>query len=188
MSGSANNQPTMIALNPYYQKTMGSEIISFSDIYMINEHYGCNDRCNKTTSAKCEYEGYPHPRNCSICICPSGYGGALCNQRPPGCGKILVAKSEKQRTTYILVSGSGLSDHFKFCNYMITAPVRKKIEVEVHSISRRYDVSGCRKGGIEVKAQKDQKLTGYRFCSPTGSGGPIVSYYNHLPVILFNRL
>ncbi|KAE9412646.1 hypothetical protein Angca_003791, partial [Angiostrongylus cantonensis] len=67
---------TILAKNPNYQMTMVSEIISFSDIYMINEHYGCNERCNKSTSAKCENEGYPHPRNCSMYICPSGYGGA----------------------------------------------------------------------------------------------------------------
>lgn len=32
----------MIAVDPRYQKTMGSQLISFSDVYMINEHYECN--------------------------------------------------------------------------------------------------------------------------------------------------
>ncbi|KAE9412188.1 hypothetical protein Angca_006333, partial [Angiostrongylus cantonensis] len=41
LSGSINGLPTILAKNPNYQMTMVSEIISFSDIYMINEHYGC---------------------------------------------------------------------------------------------------------------------------------------------------
>uniref|UniRef100_A0A0K0DNI1 Metalloendopeptidase n=1 Tax=Angiostrongylus cantonensis TaxID=6313 RepID=A0A0K0DNI1_ANGCA len=41
-SYSANGRPTMIARDLRYQKTMGSDLISFSDIFMINEHYGCN--------------------------------------------------------------------------------------------------------------------------------------------------
>ncbi|KAE9416757.1 hypothetical protein Angca_010290, partial [Angiostrongylus cantonensis] len=93
---SANNMTTMIATNPFYQKTMGSPIVSFSDIFVVNERYGCNARCNKSTSAKCLNEGFPHPRNCSICICPGGYGGALCDRRPSGCGEDLEATRRKR--------------------------------------------------------------------------------------------
>ncbi|KAE9415398.1 hypothetical protein Angca_006131, partial [Angiostrongylus cantonensis] len=188
LSGSINGQPTLIAKDPRYQKTMGSHLISFSDIYMINEHYGCNARCNKSTSAKCANEGYPHPRNCSICICPNGYGGALCDRRPPGCGEDLVATSERKSVVSRLGFGTGLKDEYDFCNYMISAPKGKKIEVHVQSVSDGYDQGGCPRGGVEVKAQKDHKLTGYRFCSVKGSKGPIVSSSNRLPVILFNRL
>ncbi|KAE9412162.1 hypothetical protein Angca_005514, partial [Angiostrongylus cantonensis] len=146
------------------------------------------ERCNKPTAAKCANEGFPHPRNCSICICPSGYGGTLCDRRPPGCGEDLVATSKKQTLTYRLGYGSDLRDDFIFCNYMITAPEGQKIEVDVRSISPGYDWGGCPRGGVEIKAQKDQKLTGYRFCSMRGSGGPIVSNSSRLPVVLFNRL
>ncbi|KAE9414413.1 hypothetical protein Angca_006797 [Angiostrongylus cantonensis] len=184
---SANQKPTMIAIYPQYQKTMGSDLISFSDVFMINEHYGCNEKCNKSTSAKCVNEGYPHPRNCSICICPRGHGGALCDRRPPGCGEDLVATRRKRTVVYRLGSGSDLRDQFDFCNYIITAPEGKKIEVDIRSISNGYDEAGCPKGGVEIKAQEDQKLTGYRFCSKKGTSGPVVSSYNRLPVILFNR-
>ncbi|KAE9420654.1 hypothetical protein Angca_010260, partial [Angiostrongylus cantonensis] len=187
LSGSINNQPTMIALDPNYQKTMGSDLISFSDIFMINEHYGCNAKCNKSTSAKCDNEGFPHPRNCSICICPSGYGGTLCDRRPPGCGADLVAKSSTQIVHYTLGNDTRARYQFEFCNYMITAPVGKKIEVEVLSMSPGYEVEGCLVGGVEIKAQKDQKLTGYRFCSMNGTVTYIVSNSSRLPVILFNR-
>ncbi|KAE9421097.1 hypothetical protein Angca_010296, partial [Angiostrongylus cantonensis] len=188
LSGTINNKPTIIAKNPLYQKTMGSRMISFSDIFMINEHHGCNAKCSKLKSAKCANGGFPHPRNCSMCICPGGYGGALCDRRPPGCGEDLVATSEKQKVDFRLGGGFRLRDRFEFCNYMITAPEGKKIAVEVESILSGYDLPGCPNGGVEVKAQKDQKLTGYRFCSAKGSKGSVVSASNRLPVILFNRL
>ncbi|KAE9412661.1 hypothetical protein Angca_010288, partial [Angiostrongylus cantonensis] len=185
---SRNNRPTMITIDPNHQRTMGSELISFSDIFMVNEHYGCNKKCNNRTSVKCENEGFPHPRNCSTCICPSGYGGALCDRRPPGCGEDLVATSEKQLLIGKLGRGSALRDQFDFCNYMITAPEEKNIEVQIQSFSRGYDVSGCPVGGVEIKSQKDQKLTGNRFCSISNSEDTIVSHSNRLPVILFSRL
>ncbi|KAE9417407.1 hypothetical protein Angca_010251, partial [Angiostrongylus cantonensis] len=188
--GSINGLPTMLAKIPNYQMTMGSPMISFSDIYMINQHYGCNAICNKSTSANCVNEGYPHPRNCSMCICPSGYGGALCDRRafpPPGCGEYLVATSEKQTQVCRIGFGSNLRDHFIFCNYMITAPKGKRIEIDIKSISPDFDEPGCLKGGVEVKAQADQKLTGYRFCSINGTMNPIVSSSDRVPVILFNK-
>ncbi|KAE9420652.1 hypothetical protein Angca_010258, partial [Angiostrongylus cantonensis] len=187
LSATINQQPTMISLDPHYQKTMGSDLISFSDIFMINEHYGCNAKCNKSTSAKCVNEGFPHPRNCSTCICPSGYGGRLCDRRPPGCGRDLVAIRRKQIVNCSLGYGSDLRDQFHFCNYMISVREGRKIEIDVLSISPGYDKPGCINGGIEIKAQKDQKLTGYRFCSPLGTKGPIVSSSNRMPVILFNK-
>ncbi|KAE9414412.1 hypothetical protein Angca_006796, partial [Angiostrongylus cantonensis] len=64
----------------------------------------------------------------------------------------------------------------------------KKIEVGVRSMSYGYCEMGCLKGGVEIKAQKDQKLTGYRFSSMDGSGIPTVSSSNRSPVIPSNRL
>ncbi|KAE9420653.1 hypothetical protein Angca_010259, partial [Angiostrongylus cantonensis] len=188
LSGSVNQHPTMIATDANYQKTMGSDLIAFSDIFVVNEHYGCNAKCNKSTSAKCVNEGFPHPRDCSICICPSGYGGALCDQRPLGCGEDLVATTVKKVAEYSLGFGFEPRDHFDFCTFMISAPEGKKIEVEVVSLSRGYDKPGCPKGGVEIKAQNDQKMTGYRFCSMRGTQKAIVSSSNRMPLILFSRL
>lgn len=91
-----------------------------------------------------------------------------------------MATSEKQTITYTLGFGSDFRDQFMFCHYMITveflyqflmlmlnynsvqAPQGKKIEVDIQSISDGYDWGGCVRGGVEIKAQSDQKLTGYR--------------------------
>ncbi|KIH42695.1 hypothetical protein ANCDUO_27316 [Ancylostoma duodenale] len=40
--------------------------------------------------------GIPHPRDCSRCLCPGGYSGRLCNERPSGCGEVLTATTEYQ--------------------------------------------------------------------------------------------
>ncbi|VDK47778.1 unnamed protein product [Cylicostephanus goldi] len=67
---------------PSYLRTLGSRVISFYDIKAINDHYGCSALCG-AGSAACGNGGVPNPRNCAACICPNGYGGALCNQRAP---------------------------------------------------------------------------------------------------------
>ncbi|KAE9420940.1 hypothetical protein Angca_010264, partial [Angiostrongylus cantonensis] len=164
-SSSINGHPIMIAIDPYHQRTMGSERISFTDIFVVNERRGCNAKCRNSTSTKCVNEGFPQPRNCSTCICPTAYGGTLCNERarPPGCGEYLVANREKKKTLlFRFGSRSGHNDHFDFCNYMITAPKSTKIKVDLRLLTPAYEFLGCTEGGIEIKAQKNQKLTGYR--------------------------
>ncbi|KHJ86095.1 astacin [Oesophagostomum dentatum] len=76
----AKNGNSMIPHIPLYLRTLGSRVISFYDIKTINDHYLCNESCG-ASSAVCANGGEPNPRNCAACNCPSGYGGALCNQR-----------------------------------------------------------------------------------------------------------
>ncbi|KAK6052342.1 astacin [Cooperia oncophora] len=137
-------------------------------------------------SAKCQNGGFPHPRNCSECICPSGYGGTLCDKRPPGCGDTLKATERKQIIVKRLGFG-GVRDEFEFCNYWIEADEGKKIEITVKSISHGYAHDGCILGGVEIKTTDDQTRTGYRFCSPTYRDAVLVSASNRVPIIMFNR-
>ncbi|VDL75617.1 unnamed protein product [Nippostrongylus brasiliensis] len=87
------NLLTMLPMDLNYIETLGSPFISFIDLLMMNKHYNCTEDCPAEKSAKCANNGFPHPRNCSMCICPGGYGGPLCNERPEGCGEILHAQS-----------------------------------------------------------------------------------------------
>ncbi|KAE9417732.1 hypothetical protein Angca_010301, partial [Angiostrongylus cantonensis] len=117
---SKNKQPVMVPRDMRYIQTLGSPIISFYDKLMMNLHYKCLDKCPTRSSATCQNGGFPHPRSCSNCICPNGYGGKLCNQRPTGCGKTLTATTSFQ-TLRDTVGAKTTNDDFTTCNYWIQA-------------------------------------------------------------------
>lgn len=91
------NYPTMVPRDVNYRATMGSPFISFIDLSMMNELYKCKEKCKKEPSVTCERGGFPHPRDCKKCVCPGGYGGTRCTERPEGCGETLQASSEWQK-------------------------------------------------------------------------------------------
>ncbi|KIH56596.1 astacin [Ancylostoma duodenale] len=83
-SGSYNGETVIVPNDVNYQETLGGPFLAFYDILMMNTHYNCLDKCkNDTRAANCKMGGFPHPRDCTRCICPSGYGGPLCDQRVP---------------------------------------------------------------------------------------------------------
>ncbi|PIO68058.1 astacin [Teladorsagia circumcincta] len=55
-----------------YMETLGSKFIAFYDLLMMNTYYNCTDAC-RYEETDCHNGGFPHPRNCSKCICPSGF-------------------------------------------------------------------------------------------------------------------
>ncbi|KAK6726199.1 hypothetical protein RB195_004488 [Necator americanus] len=83
----------MVPKDPKYIETLGSPFIAFYDLLAINTHYKCLEKC-ENNGAQCKMGGFPNPRDCSKCICPSGYGGATCDQKPEGCGEVLEATKE----------------------------------------------------------------------------------------------
>ncbi|WKY08925.1 hypothetical protein Q1695_001809 [Nippostrongylus brasiliensis] len=186
-SASRNGGNTMIAKMPSYQQTMGSDIVAFYDISMMNDHYNCKVQCPREESAECQNGGYPNPNDCSVCNCPSGYGGTLCTERPPGCGATYDATPDYQQLTSTVGDGSMKTKiDFSKCNYWIQAPPGKQVEVRLDSY-QGYSVDGCIYGGVEIKADPDQLRTGYRFCSPSYTGTTLTSTSNLLPIIVFNR-
>ncbi|VDM82633.1 unnamed protein product [Strongylus vulgaris] len=78
---------------------MGSLMISFIDYKLINELYNCKEVCKGKEKVTCKYGGFVNPRspNCDSCVCPGGYGGKDCSQRPmSACGQELNATKEWQ--------------------------------------------------------------------------------------------
>ncbi|KAJ1372255.1 Astacin (Peptidase M12A) [Parelaphostrongylus tenuis] len=174
-------------LSPNYLKTLGSRVISFYDKLMMNLHYGCLgvrrsflffavslscrfnqislDRCNGSSTAVCQNGGFPHPRDCSKCICPSGYGGQLCDERPSGCGEVLTATTSFQFFEHVGQKNASIeSNGYAMCNYWIEAPAGSKIEVVLDYFSRGFSNDGCVHAAVEIKTENDKRLTGYRFC------------------------
>ncbi|EYC33324.1 hypothetical protein Y032_0002g723 [Ancylostoma ceylanicum] len=191
LSATVNGEPTMIPRDRTYIETLGSHIISFYELLMLNKHYGCMARCKEATSAKCKMGGFPHPRNCSKCICPSGYGGDFCDQRPEGCGAVLTAT-----TTYKTLrdklgnarAGQVAREDFMFCNYWIEALEGSRIEIKFVGFSGGVAIDGCTYAGVEIKTHPDQKMTGYRVCSPDDAGLTLISSSNRVPIITYNRI
>ncbi|KHJ74947.1 hypothetical protein OESDEN_25437 [Oesophagostomum dentatum] len=149
-----------------------------------------SDKC-KGQANRCKMGGFPHPRDCSRCICPSGYGGQYCDQRPAGCGKVVSAtpKYEILRDTIgDRSAGTTEREDFMKCNYWITAPAGKQIDVRIVSFTKGVAVDGCSYAGVEIKTHKDQRLTGYRFCAPEDAGITLRSSSNVVPVITYNRI
>ncbi|KAJ1352707.1 Astacin (Peptidase M12A) [Parelaphostrongylus tenuis] len=190
---SANGQPYMIPHDNKFLPTLGSYILSFYEKLMVNLHYKCLDKCPKESFDKCANGGFPHPRDCSKCVCPSGYGGRLCKQRPPGCGKELTATDEWQEFQDTVGQENydryAANDEFLFCNYWIKAPRGRKIEVIFKNYSAdNLGVGGCQWAGVEIKTLKDKRHTGYRFCSAEYIGTSFVSAHDIVPIIHFSRV
>ncbi|PIC26888.1 hypothetical protein B9Z55_019329 [Caenorhabditis nigoni] len=156
--------------------------------YHYDAHCRLNSElCPAGTSAQCTNGGFPNPRNCAICICPSGYGGNLCDQRPPGCGDNLNATTAWQSFTNTIGDGlPTLRDNHTMCNYWVRAPANQSVEIRISGLTT-VTIDGCIFGGIEIKSHKDQKLTGYRYCSSADQNTVRRSTGSLVPIILFNR-
>ncbi|EYB81879.1 hypothetical protein Y032_0372g154 [Ancylostoma ceylanicum] len=180
-----------------YWGTMGSPMISFMDLSMINEHYYCKRICiEKRTKTKCENGGFPHPRDCGgKCICPGGYGGTLCDERPNDLGAVLYATSEWQHlymTHYNLYKDIDYLKRTYWIKPNSTSPEKVSMEVKMTLINKNLDVGGCVFAGVEIKTNEDKTLTGHRLCSPKDLGGVLKSPCNYsknsshiVPVIFY---
>ncbi|KAK6725897.1 hypothetical protein RB195_004303 [Necator americanus] len=135
--------------------------------------------------------GFPHPRNCSKCVCPSGYGGDLCNEKPAGCGDVLEAKTEYQTLVDQVGdvdAGQIAREDMSICNYWIKVLCYEFYYwIKIAYLSQGLAVDGCTYWGVEIKTHADQRLTGYRFCAPEDIGVTLVSSYHIVPVITYNR-
>ncbi|WKY09006.1 hypothetical protein Q1695_001845 [Nippostrongylus brasiliensis] len=182
---------TILPMDLAYIDTLGSPFISFIDLLMINKHYNCTEDCPANGSAKCANNGFPHPRNCSECICPGGYGGPLCTDRPEGCGEILDAQYYPIEWVASVGNNSAseaLREDFDICYYWIKAPVGRKVVVELLSFKPKgIAVDGCVYGGVEIKWHWDQRRTGSRYCSRHGSYTALTSTSNIMPIIIYSR-
>ncbi|KHJ98755.1 astacin [Oesophagostomum dentatum] len=186
-SSSMNKEPTMIPHDPRFIETLGSYFISFYELLMMNKHYKCTAICDSQQSAQCQNGGFPHPRNCRKCICPSGYGGDFCDQRPPGCGQVLRADTKPNTFRNVVGDkrrGQVRRETYDICTYWITAPTGNRVEVMIKSLSQGANTDGCTLWGVEINTQQDQRHTGYRHllysfmmtvtASGTGPSGPVL--------------
>ncbi|WKY04596.1 hypothetical protein Q1695_005534 [Nippostrongylus brasiliensis] len=178
----------LIARQARYPYTLGTRILSFFDYKMINDHYKCNDRCG-ANAAKCVNGGVPNPRNCALCICPEGYGGAGCGQRPAGCGGALTATAAWQTKTFSFgdsTSGT-LRDDYKRCVHWVKAPAGKRPQVKVTAFTNVMCTVGCRRNSIEPKMFTDKRVVSPRMCCSGHLNQALTSQLNTMPIVAYNR-
>ncbi|CAJ0590534.1 unnamed protein product [Cylicocyclus nassatus] len=134
---------------------------------------------------KCANGGYPSPRDCSRCACPHGYAGRFCNERPAGPGKVLKATTSFQKLEdKVGHEGVRRTDErtdYVFHYYWIEAPAGRKIEVKIVSITEKYASEGCAWHGVEIKNQKDQRLTGPRLINSSSNNGTLLDHRVNFP-------
>ncbi|EPB68381.1 astacin [Ancylostoma ceylanicum] len=91
------------------------------------------------------------------------------NIKPPdNCGKELSASTEWKPLTDMMmyVNAEDFIDGYDKCNYWIKSANNTFIAVKIKSLRPAGPVrNGCVEAGVEIKAQKNQVLTGYRYNS-----------------------
>ncbi|KAL7073394.1 hypothetical protein ACQ4LE_007258, partial [Meloidogyne hapla] len=168
----STNRVTMVAKEKIFQHTMGNNVApSFLDVLEMNLYYKCSEHCN-AKGADCKNGGYRHPRNCSTCICPDGFGSFDCTKRaisvfgaPPNCGATIKANNSDFQILNGEVSSSvenGMAPRHAQCWWHIRAPNGKRIQIRVKSVSGACS-DGCFYGGTEIKA-RDFLRVGARIC------------------------
>ncbi|KAH7722545.1 NAS-31 protein [Aphelenchoides avenae] len=165
----------ILAKKKPYQHSMGNNYGPiFNDLLLMNKYYKCSDHC---TGGTCKNNGFSHPRDCSKCICPNGFGGDDCSERQPGengappeCGETVLAKADFQELSGSVDPGPG-SGKFKItekqagCHFHIKAPPGLHVEVRVKSLSGACTPE-CYFGSTEIKYE-DFTSGGVRMCCPS---------------------
>ncbi|EYC33898.1 hypothetical protein Y032_0001g148 [Ancylostoma ceylanicum] len=150
---------------------------------------GLKDKCKKEKRIECKNGGFPHPRRCETeCICPGGYGGKRCDE-PANNGERLNATANPQvlQAKVDKFDRKGSLGQYANRTYWIESPAHTVIEIEVAVESFFMDTNGCAKAAVEIKTNKNQTLTGYRFCSHGDRGIKLTSHSNLVPIIVYNR-
>ncbi|VDO19441.1 unnamed protein product [Heligmosomoides polygyrus] len=174
----ASSGSSLTPISDKYLRTLGSNVISFYDISMINYHYKCNGVC-ATKGANCINGGTRNPKNCNACICPAGYGGLVCAQRPAGCGETLIAATGWKSKKFSIGNAAvpTLRQAFTVCNHWVQAPAGKRVQVQVTDMTGVDCNNGCWAQAIEPK-----------ICCPGQLREILTSTTNLTPIVSYNRL
>ncbi|KAK6739227.1 hypothetical protein RB195_020968 [Necator americanus] len=181
--------PGLLTKDTNLQATMGSmDGPSFLDVQIVNRHYQCYKMCNETEyKPNCLNGGYPNPHNCTICKCPTGFGGDFCqlieSSGVMNCGGLIPTSSRLTRMKIRLVSSGPQK---RKCVYHIRAPPNRRIMIGLESV-RGDCQEGCYTTAVELKMNGDFRPVGYRFCCESHSFRRILSKGRNIPLMFFAR-
>ncbi|KAK6019379.1 hypothetical protein OSTOST_14988, partial [Ostertagia ostertagi] len=140
-------------------------------------------------TGKCKNAGYPNPKNCKVCICPPGYGGAYCAQRvsAPVVRETSAAKAWKSRN--ITIGNATITtsrNAHTICTDWITAPAGKTIQFRVTALKDVSCANGCRNSAIEPRILLDKAMTSPRICCPEQLNQILPSNHNPAPIVTYS--
>ncbi|EPB70057.1 astacin [Ancylostoma ceylanicum] len=156
--------PGLLTADTNLQGTMGSlDGPSFLDVQIVNRHYQCYEVCNETeTKPNCLNGGYPDPHNCTICKCPTGFGGDFCQLIEPSgtmkCGGLIPTSP---RLTRMRIRLTAAGPGRRKCVYHIRAPPNRRVMIGLQSVSGVCQ-EGCYTSAVEMKMNGDFRPVGYR--------------------------
>lgn len=184
--GLDRSKPALVARSGHevYQNSMQGRLPTFYDIALVNKYYNCYEKCSSKIS--CRNGGVQDVNNCNQCLCPRGWSGTTCTERPQGAKIIRVSSSpqdffaeagDKKRTESV-----EFHDNF----YILQAPSGKRVELTTKQISG-VTSTNCYIGGAEVKFLKDARMSGLKICDPKIRQAPITSEGNTMIINVYNR-
>lgn len=128
---------------------------TFYDLVNVNWHYDCS--C--PTQLECAFGGYSNPANCSECVCPLGYSGALCTEFPES-SAVLQATLDWQNFTLEFEAPGPETYEFHKSFIVITAPADKTIRVVIVEMENFNCGNGCNDySAVEIKYMGDPRIS-----------------------------
>lgn len=117
---------------------------TFLDLQLVNQFYQCPGNNNRFydyfldicfNKPNCKNGGFVNPKKCSECICPSAFGGTLCDVRAKAlftdkvqCGKTITASSHFEKlvgsiSAFGPLDQNGITMRQAECHWHITVSV-----------------------------------------------------------------
>ncbi|KAK6732519.1 hypothetical protein RB195_016723 [Necator americanus] len=147
-SGSPTKNPKMTPKEENYEQTISSPMISLIDLRMVNKLYDCDGifiiQKSKFTIQRTKY--LPP-------IVTGTFGSA--------CGGESNATNTWKEQDLAFASANNDGD-YSICTYWIRAPAGNRIEMKIDAINGVSALQGCVEGGIEIKTNEDQRVTGHK--------------------------
>ncbi|KAF8355013.1 hypothetical protein PRIPAC_96636 [Pristionchus pacificus] len=156
-----SNKPAIYAKPAYkiYQEGMMGRVPTFYDILGVNKHFNCAANCK--TSVSCSNGGVQDVNNCSKCLCPLGWAGDKCDQRPPNTTTITATATLQTKRVDMNVGAKGTE--YKVEYYLFKAPAGQKVQMTPKVLGTRWSNS-CDPMGIEIKFLRDSRPSGLQVC------------------------
>ncbi|GMR52556.1 hypothetical protein PMAYCL1PPCAC_22751, partial [Pristionchus mayeri] len=177
------SKPVIYAKAGYqmYQESMMGRVPTFYDILGVNKHFNCSAKC--TTALTCSNGGVQDVNNCAACLCPSGWAGTKCDQRPTG--TVAVPVTSTMQTKRVDIPAGTVTTQYTTKYFLLQAPLGMKVKMTTKALGTRW-TNSCDAMGFEVKYKSDARPSGVQVCDWRVQQPTITSETNEMMVIAYS--